>query len=127
MAKAVPLWMVGTPAKSVKRPPASSTITLHGREVPRLEVGLRVDLGLALGHERVAEVVAEAALAVGRVHQPHEAVPVVRLAQELQPRVEQRGLAQLVDRRDAHALAVGESRPATAPGGQRVSPSRDCG
>ena len=30
VANAVPLWIVGTPAKSVKRPPASSTMTLHG-------------------------------------------------------------------------------------------------
>src|SRR6266436_4178893 len=37
---------------------------LHRRRVPRLEIGLRVDLSLARRHQAVAVVVAEAALAL---------------------------------------------------------------
>src|SRR6185503_17382481 len=63
----------GHAGKIGEPPPRFLDDDLAGGEVPGLEVGLHVDLGLAFGHQRVPEVVAEAALAIGGVDQAHEA------------------------------------------------------
>src|SRR5574342_631493 len=59
---------------------------LHRRHVPGVEVGLGVDLRLALRHDAVAVVVAEAALARCRVHEPLETLPIAGRAQDVQGR-----------------------------------------
>src|SRR2546425_12936775 len=76
---------------------------LRGCEVPGLEVELRIDLGLALGDEPVAEGVTEAPLAARRVDEPHEAVPVAALADDTQPRVHEGALVELAHVRDPDA------------------------
>src|SRR5438132_13997078 len=57
---------------------------LARREVPGLEIDLDVHLRLALGHQRVAEIVAKAALTLGGVDETHDAVPDAGLAVEAQ-------------------------------------------
>src|SRR5207247_9304699 len=95
-----------------------------GRHSPGLQIDLGVDLGLALGHEAVADVVAEAALAIGGVDQTDEAVPVTRPPQQAEARVDQMGLTDPGHVGDANALAVEERAPAPAPRvdltGQRI-------
>src|SRR6266542_3634669 len=75
-------------------------------EIPGLEVRLEVDLGLARRHQRIAQVVAEPALAIGRIDQPEEAVPVARLAQEVEPGMPQVRRAEITEIRDVDGLAV---------------------
>src|SRR5438034_911266 len=79
---------------------------LHGRNVPSLEVGLRVDLRLALRHDAIAEVVAEAALPRGRVHEALESRPETGGAQDVQARVDQERVLHHGARRDVNARAV---------------------
>src|SRR5436305_628596 len=62
---------------------------LARRQVPRLEIDFHVDLGLPLGDERITQVVAEAALTLRRVDEPHEAVPDTGFAVQAQSRVQQ--------------------------------------
>ena len=89
---------------------------LRSGEVPGLEVELRVDLGLACRDEPVAQVVAEAPLALRRVDEPGEAVPVATLPDDAQPRVHEEAPAELAHVRDPEALAV-PVRPRTPTGG----------
>ena len=79
---------------------------LARREVPGLEIDLDVHLRLALGHQRVAEIVAKAALTLGGVDEAHDTVPDAGLAVEAQARVQERRRPQVADVRDAHAPAV---------------------
>src|SRR6266852_3138459 len=87
---------------------------LHGRHVPRLQLGLDIDLPLARRHHAVAEIVSEAALARGRVHEPLEPFPVTRGAKEVQSRVHEEGLAHVRARRHADPLAIGPGALALA-------------
>src|SRR6266478_3832300 len=80
---------------------------LHGRDVPGLEIGLGVDLRLALRHHAVAEVVAEATLPRGRVHEALEPRPESGGAQDVQARVDQERVLHHGARRHVDALAVG--------------------
>src|SRR5882724_1531146 len=87
---------------------------LHRRRVPRLEIGLRVDLSLARRHQAVAVVVAEAALARGRIHEADEAVPVADLLEQVEARVQQHRVFERRAGRDAEALAIGPGALALA-------------
>src|SRR6266508_640434 len=102
---------------------------LHGRHVPGLQVGLGVDLRLTLRHQAVAEVVAEAALPRGRVHEALESSPEPGGAQDVQARMDQERGRQEGARRDGHALAVGPCalappRPEELAGGRVVDHAR---
>src|SRR5262249_17123270 len=71
------------PAVEVREPATGLLDEQHaGCQVPGLEVDLDIDLGFALGYETVADVVTEAALAVGRLDETDEAVPVARPPEE---------------------------------------------
>src|SRR5262249_58487344 len=83
-----------------------------------LEIQLEVQLGLALGHERIAKVVAEAALTIGRVDEAHEAVPPPRAPHHVEARVNELGPPQLGHVRHADALAVQECAAAATRGVQ---------
>jgi len=61
-------------------------------------------------------VIAEAALAIGGIDEAHEAVPPAGAPHEVEAGVDELGLAQLGDVRDADALAVQEGAAATSSG-----------
>src|SRR3990170_1882825 len=87
---------------------------LHRRRVPGLEVGLGVDLRLPRRYHAVAVVVAEAALARGRVHEALEPCPVPRGAQDVQARVNQERVLHRGARRDLDPFAIGPGALALA-------------
>src|SRR3990172_444683 len=87
---------------------------LHRRRVPGLEVGLGGDLRLPRRYHAVAVVVAEAALARGRVHEALEPCPVPRGAQDVQARVDQERVLHRGARRDLDPFAIGPGALALA-------------
>src|SRR5712691_8203302 len=106
----------GGSSVEVREPPTSLfDQDLARRQVPWLQVELGVDLRLAGGDERVAEIVAEAALAQRAVDQSCEAVPPARLADDAEPRMQERRLLERARRRHTDALAIQECA-AAAPG-----------
>src|SRR5262245_25695442 len=87
---------------------------LARRQVPRLQIELGVDLGLALGDQAVARVVPEAALTLGGVDQPHELVPAPGLANRPEPGVQEKRVRQAPLPGYANTLAVQEGAGAAA-------------
>src|SRR2546428_821321 len=82
---------------------------LARRQIPGLQILLGIDLGLALGDEAVARVVAESPLPVGRVDEPHELRPAPGPADGAQARVHEESAGEIALGGDRDALAVEES------------------